>query len=152
MELELYIQIENGVAINHPILGDNLRQVIPDIDTDNLPSNYAKFMRCPALVLGPYDIYKGVRYELIGDGVYTDVHVIEQVSAKEKQALQSIAKKRWDNAYPSWVFNEDTCAFAPPIPYPTDGSVYVWCEPDQTWNLAPEQPSNNLPDVSPDAI
>lgn len=141
MELELYIQTENGVAINHPILGDNLRQAIPDIDTDNLPSNYAKFTRCPAPALGPYDIYKGVRYELI-DGVYTDVHVVEQVTAKEKQALQSIAKKRWDNTYPSWVFNEDTCSFVPPIPYPTDGGVYAWNEANQAWVVL-DQPTDS---------
>ena len=121
MELELYIEIENGVAINHPILGDNLRQALPDIDTNNLPSNYAKFIRCPAPKLGPYDIYKGNSYELV-DGVYTDVHTVEQVADEEKLALQNIAKKRWINAYPD------------------DGSLYTWNKTDQLWVLAPEQP------------
>ena len=139
MELELYIEIENGVAINHPILGDNLRQAVPDIDTDNLPSNYAKFTRCPAPKLGPYDIYKGNSYELV-DGVYTDVHTIEQVTDEEKLALQNIAKEKWNNTYPSWVFDDATCAFIPPVAYPDDGSLYTWNETDQLWVLAPEQP------------
>ena len=43
--MELYIQLENGQPINHPIFGDNLRQVIPDFDKNNLPSEYAVFQR-----------------------------------------------------------------------------------------------------------
>lgn len=136
MELELYIQIENGVAINHPILGDNLRQAFPEMDTNNLPSNYAKFIRCPAPVLGPYEIYKGSSYGIV-NGEYTDIHIIEQVTDDEKQALQSIAKKRWNNVYPSWTFDEDICAFAPPIPYPSDGNLYTWNETDLRWENSP---------------
>lgn len=30
--------------------------------------------------------------------------------------------------YPSWVLNENTCLWEAPVPYPTDGSSYVWHE------------------------
>jgi len=33
-----------------------------------------------------------------------------------------------------WVFNEDTLAWVPPAPYPTDGGAYEWDEENQTWN------------------
>ena len=38
--------------------------------------------------------------------------------------------------FPSWVLNEQTCQWAPPVPYPTDGGAYVWDEAAQLWILA----------------
>jgi len=35
--------------------------------------------------------------------------------------------------YPSWLLNEDTCQWEPPIPYPTDGKQYYWNEETQQW-------------------
>jgi hypothetical protein len=33
----------------------------------------------------------------------------------------------------SWVLNEDTCQWEAPIPYPQDGKLYSWFEPNQQW-------------------
>ena len=33
----------------------------------------------------------------------------------------------------SWVLNETTCQWEPPIPYPTDGLKYGWFEANQEW-------------------
>jgi hypothetical protein len=38
--------------------------------------------------------------------------------------------------FPSWLLNEDTCLWDPPIPYPNDGGDYTWNETDQTWEPA----------------
>jgi hypothetical protein len=35
--------------------------------------------------------------------------------------------------YPSWLLDEDTCLWQPPVPYPTDGQDYTWDEATQTW-------------------
>ena len=35
--------------------------------------------------------------------------------------------------YPSWVLNENSCLWEPPIPYPTDGKRYKWDEPSVSW-------------------
>jgi hypothetical protein len=35
--------------------------------------------------------------------------------------------------YDSWVLNEDTCLWDAPVPYPTDGAVYVWDEETGAW-------------------
>lgn len=35
--------------------------------------------------------------------------------------------------FPSWLFNTDTCRWEPPIPYPTDGNMYVWDEDTKSW-------------------
>ena len=36
--------------------------------------------------------------------------------------------------YPSWVLDEDTCFWQPPVPYPNDtNSVWAWNETLQQW-------------------
>jgi len=40
-----------------------------------------------------------------------------------------IAPKRFD----SWVLDEETCIWEPPIPMPDDGKVYLWNEGIQNW-------------------
>lgn len=38
-----------------------------------------------------------------------------------------------DPELPSWVLDEDKCVWVPPIPYPSDGKVYVWDESLVQW-------------------
>jgi hypothetical protein len=35
--------------------------------------------------------------------------------------------------FESWVLNEDTCQWVPPIPRPKDGKRYRWDEPTVSW-------------------
>jgi hypothetical protein len=35
--------------------------------------------------------------------------------------------------YPSWVLNQNTCFWDPPVPYPTDGKKYQWDEATMNW-------------------
>ena len=35
--------------------------------------------------------------------------------------------------YPSWLLNEDSCLWEPPVAYPTDGKPYVWDEENTNW-------------------
>ena len=37
--------------------------------------------------------------------------------------------------YESWILNEDTCLWEPPVPYPTDGERYLWNEEELEWVL-----------------
>ena len=37
--------------------------------------------------------------------------------------------------YPSWILNEDTCRWDPPIAYPDDGKAYRWNEETTSWDL-----------------
>jgi len=39
--------------------------------------------------------------------------------------------------YLSWIFNETTLKWDPPIPYPTDGKNYIWDESIQQWVEVP---------------
>tara|TARA_B100000945_G_C20036667_1_gene437085 strand:+ start:128 stop:496 length:369 start_codon:yes stop_codon:yes gene_type:complete len=36
--------------------------------------------------------------------------------------------------YPSWILDEDTCVYGPPIPYPSDGKEYGWNETSRSWD------------------
>lgn len=40
--------------------------------------------------------------------------------------------------FASWILNEDTCQWAAPVVYPTDGNRYIWNEENQNWNLLEE--------------
>jgi hypothetical protein len=35
--------------------------------------------------------------------------------------------------YPSWVLNEDTCLWEPPVEMPSDGKYYKWGEETTSW-------------------
>jgi hypothetical protein len=35
--------------------------------------------------------------------------------------------------YPSWVLNEETCLWEPPVVMPDDGKIYAWDESTTSW-------------------
>ena len=37
--------------------------------------------------------------------------------------------------YASWILNENTCLWDPPVPMPTDQQPYQWNEDTQTWTV-----------------
>lgn len=132
--MELFIRVQDGQPFEHPILGDNFRLAFPEIDTNNLPPEFARFVRVVAPVLGPYEKNQTVSYQLV-DGVYTDVFTCEQMTTEEITAKQNQVKANWaaNNGFASWTFNETTCAFEAPTPRPTDGKFYRWDEPTLAW-------------------
>lgn len=80
--MRLYIQIENGQPLGHPILEDNFCAAFPGIDPDNLPSTFARFVRVAAPQIGPWEAYEGVTYEWVGD-VVQDVHHVRPLTQPE---------------------------------------------------------------------
>lgn len=48
----------------------------------------------------------------------------------------------------SWVLDENTCSWNPPIPMPTDGKMYKWNEETISWVVVPDssvQTENSAP-------
>jgi hypothetical protein len=37
--------------------------------------------------------------------------------------------------FDSWLLDEETCRWEPPVPYPTDGFTYFWNEAEEDWEL-----------------
>jgi hypothetical protein len=131
--MELFIRIQNGQPFEHPIFGDNFQQAFPNIDTDNLPESFARFVRTEAPVAGVYEVYEGVSYERSGE-VYTDVHHVRAMTADEKTAKQDAVKASWaESGFASWVFDENICEFKAPTTYPSDGKIYLWDEATTSW-------------------
>ena len=83
--MELYIRIKDGKPFEHPIFGDNFRQAFIGIDTDNLPPEFARFVRVAPPTIGLFEVCEECVYELV-DGVYTDVHNVRPMTAEEKTA------------------------------------------------------------------
>lgn len=44
--------------------------------------------------------------------------------------------------FPSWILNDDSCLWDPPVPRPTEG-FYVWDEPTLSWVVV-EDPSGGV--------
>jgi hypothetical protein len=87
-DLELYIQIRDGQPHEHPIFADNFREAFPDVDTENLPDTFAKFIRVDAPVPDTYEVYEGVTYQWV-DGVVKDVHNVRPMTEEERAAKTS---------------------------------------------------------------
>ena len=85
MYQDLFIQIRDGQPFEHPILGSNLRQARLDVDTNNLPPEFANFIRIPLPVLGTYEVLDAPDpvYQWI-DGVVQDVWLIRPMTDAEK--------------------------------------------------------------------
>lgn len=139
--MELFIQVKDGQAFQHPIFGDNFCAAFPEVDVDNLPPEFARFVRVPRPTLGAYEvwIFEEPTYELV-DGVYTDVWHKRDMTDQEKAEKQQSVKDAWAaRGWISWVFNEGTCAFDPPVPKPDDGKIYKWDEQSVSWVVVEEQ-------------
>lgn len=131
--MKLFIRIKDGQPIEHPIQEDNFRQAFPDIDIDNLPPEFADFVRVEQPTLGVYEIYEGVTYGW-DRGVVKDIHAIRTMTEEEKSQKQNKVKQHWSIAgFASWTFDENKCAFVPPVAYPQDGKNYMWSEDELKW-------------------
>lgn len=80
--MELYIRIVNGQPFEHPIVGDNFRQAFPEIDVNNLPSEFARFERIEQPIIGLYQVYEGVVYKWF-DGIVKDTHHVRAMTEEE---------------------------------------------------------------------
>jgi hypothetical protein len=111
--MELFIQIQNGQPYEHPIIGDNFREAFPHIDVDNLPPEFARFVRTPAPIPdGPYRLVIAGSY-VWDNGAVKDNWLIVDMSAEEKAEKIALAM-RWRPEGDQWVFDE---------------AAYMWVDP-----------------------
>lgn len=94
--MRLFIKIVNGQPFGHPITKENFVQVYPNIDVDNLPSNFANFERTdfdddtfPVSVYEmPYSKYEWVG-NVVKDVWYTKPMNEEQIITKNETIVKS---------------------------------------------------------------
>lgn len=136
--MKLFIRIKDGQPFEHPIMEDNFLQAFPGIDANNLPQEFSRFERVEPPIPTVYEVYEGVTYEWV-DGIVKDVHHIRNMTEQEKLEKQNLAKAEWaQNGFASWIFNEDTCFWDPPVPCPDDGKAYEWNEETVSWVQTPK--------------
>jgi hypothetical protein len=140
--MNLRIETENGQPKNHPALEGNILQAFGTI-----PAHWEPFIRVERPVLTPYQVMGSDQpvYQKV-NGVWTDVWDVREISAEEKAAKQQRVKDGWatipnpDN-FLTWTFDEDTCAYQPPIPRPVDRQVF-WQGTTNTWVDIPTYPTD----------
>ena len=92
------------------------------------------------------DVYRQTSYNTRG-GVHYDPNTGEPSADQSKALRKNYAGIGYlfDEArdafippkpYESWLLNEDTCLWESPVPYPTDGGMYVWDEAAGDWVAA----------------
>lgn len=86
--MELYIRIVNGQPFEHPIFGDNFREAFPQVDVNNLPSEFARFERIEKPnTCATFEIEE-CSYQWV-DGIVKDVWTVRAMTAEEIVIKQS---------------------------------------------------------------
>ena len=139
--MRLFLRIKNGQPFEHPIVEYNFVQAFPDVDLNNLPPDIVEFKRVEPPALGVYQKNLTVTYKKVGE-FWTDVFSYDVMTSEEKAALQQETKGAWaaNNGPASWTFNEEICAYVPPVPVPDDLNQYAWRESDLSWVFVPDPP------------
>lgn len=111
--MELFIQIRNGEPYEHPIFGDNFREAFPDIDPDNLPPEFARFIRVEKPL--PDGVYRKVIGRYVWDGeAVTDFWEVVDMTPEEKAEMIFNVKAARPVDGEHWVFDEALCEWRDP--------------------------------------
>ena len=111
---ELYIRVHLGNVIEHPITASNLRMLYPDLDPENPPKGFERFVRVPHPEISPFHKHARTEYIQTNYG-WTDNHIVEEIDTTELDIDPMHHNK--DN-YP-----------APP----DDGKDYFWVDSIGKW-------------------
>ncbi len=141
MTVRLYIRMQNGRPVDHPMLEENVLTAFPEVDLENLPDWLAPFDRVLRPPVGVYEIANGPVY-VIENGRVRDQWIVRPMTAEEILIKQNRIKQYWeaDGKPSTWVFNEEKCCMEPPVPYPQDGGAYIWVEQAQNWVSVVQDP------------
>jgi len=93
-----------------------------------------------------YNMRGGVYYDAATNNPAADQSVIDKDNARKRKNFAGIGfsyNGRLDafvppKPYDSWLLNEDTCLWEPPMPRPDDGQEYTWDEQTLSWIVAEE--------------
>jgi hypothetical protein len=140
--MNLYIEVENGQAKNHPAYEDNLINAFGSV-----PDNWESFVRIEKPTIDVYQIFNSEEpiYQKINN-VWTDVWSIRDMTDEEKTSKQQQTKDLWAaqpniSNFDAWIFNEQTCSYQPPTPCPTDRAVF-WQGTTNLWVDLPQRPTD----------
>ena len=85
------------------------------------------------------DTWKQTSYNTVGG-----VHKLDGTPLRKNYAGKGYTYDEDRDAFitlknhPSWILNEETCHWDPPVAYPDDGKRYNWNESTKSWDEAQE--------------
>lgn len=129
-----YAKVNNGIVTNVIVAEPEFFNTY----VDETPGKWLKTS---------YNIRSGVYYNPETNQPAEDQSVINEDEGRQRKNFAGIGYK-YDvdrdafippSPFPSWVFNETTCNFDPPIPKPNDGNEYWWNEENQSWDEVVER-------------
>lgn len=88
--MDYFIRIVDGQPVEHPIAGDNFRAAFPNIDVNNLPPEFARFIR-----LRPTGVNVGFYENLTEAYVWANGVVRDNWHAAPMSAEEYATKKQW---------------------------------------------------------
>ena len=131
--MALFLQIQNGQPVNHPVYDFNLIQAYGQI-----PQGWAMFNRVeqPAgLLTSPFQTAQ-CSYTLSSDGVtWQDTWTAVTMTADEQAAL--IAERQANPPGPNVTLNTETLQWKPNTEKPIDGQKYYWDWAKGEWAVVP---------------
>jgi hypothetical protein len=137
-DMRLFIRVSDGNPVGNPIFEGNFVEAFPGVDIDNLPQEFAEFIRVPPPVLDRFEVYEGVTYEKVGDK-FTDIHHVRPMTEAEKQAF--IEQLKGQSPGPQWRWNEKQLKWVfSPTAIPQTGGPWKMDRTSGEWVSAPEPP------------
>lgn len=139
-EQSLFIKLnDDNRPETHPILEQNLTDLIEDFDPKKPPKGFVKFVKTPVPELHPYERYDYLDYvhspelsKKYGQETWHEVHHIIKLDIYDRNEI--IEKfKRLNPKMSDWVFDEATMNLIPPVPKPDDGKEYYWNVDFKAW-------------------
>lgn len=137
--MNLYLKIENGQPVGHPVQQDNLVHAFPDIDINNLPDGWVNFTRVQPPTPGIFQKVNdwGTYAEI--NGVWQDSWVVTDMTQEEKESI--ISSYKANPPFPNAILNETTLLWDKPEK-PTDGQNYLWNPLTFTWTVVSVKPDD----------
>ena len=126
--MELYIKIENGLIIGHPITIQNLKLSHFDFHPANNNYGYIRYHKFPPPIVEEPYLCVELSYYMANDECYETYKVRSMTQQEKNEKIASFADQK---PYNSWIFDEENCMWKPPTPMP-DGK-YRWNEDTTSW-------------------
>jgi hypothetical protein len=134
--MKLFIKVKDGEPVDHPIIEENFIQAFPDIDIENLPPEFAKFIRVERPETARFEVYEGLTYEWNG-WAFADVHHVRPMNGVERtEAIERIKASRPNE---SWTWDEENIRWVRPQ-RPTESGPWRFDRVTLDWVIATEPP------------
>ena len=114
--MKYFAQVKESRIVNVIVVADSVLLGADGVEDENLGSEFCKGF---------------------GDGRWVQVSETGEFR-KMAAGIGDIYREDVDafqppREYESWSFNDDSWAWEPPVPMPTDGGLWIWNEDAQIW-------------------